>query len=233
MIPQPPLSAQFLVNSNETRLNWERYDDPERQAITAFEDWSKGFLTRPHEKIGRRGHVCPFVQAGLKSHKSIYLSTYRGETGDIQAATQEIRQLREWFLELVPAGSKEADFGAVVQLYPRLNENWEFILQLHEELKPEFVEQKIMFGEFFPSCDGEGIHNPEFRPLQSPVPLFVIRHMHILDLPFLINCPKQRASYRERFEVASRSDLDKRVKSSRVIKLPLDWDHFANALLSS
>ena len=233
MIRQTPQTNQFLINGDESRLHWDHYDDHERQAIVAFEDWSKSFLTRPHEDVGRRGHVCPFVKAGLKAHKSIYLSTYRGKAGDIEAASQEIRQLRDWFLELVPAESKKASFGAVVQLYPRLGKNWDFIMQLHKELKPEFVERKMMFGEFFPSCDGQGIHNPEFRPLQSPVPLFVLRHMHILDLPFLTKCPKQRASYRERFQVASRSDLDKRIKSSQVIKLPLDWDYFANALLSS
>jgi len=45
----------------------------------------------------------------------------------------------------------------------------------HERCKPNFVERGLMLGEFWSGNDSPGVHNPEFRPLDSPVPLLVIR----------------------------------------------------------
>jgi len=212
--------------------HWSDYNNHERRAFTQFEKWAGEFLTRPHAEVGRKGHVCPFVKTGLESKGSIYLSSYRGPVGDLSVASEQLRQLRAWFEEKIPPRSAAASFGAVVQLYPELDpeEGTQFMLDLHQQLKGEFVARQIMIGEFFPGCEGKGIHNPKFRPLQSPVPLFVIRHMHLLDLPFLTSCPKQLDSYRKRFEIGSREDLDRQIEEAKIIKVPFEWETSAYAL---
>ena len=43
-----------------------------------------------------------------------------------------------------------------------------------------------MLGDFHPFSQSPGIHNPDFRPLKSPIPMLVIRHMVISDWLFLL-----------------------------------------------
>ncbi|MEO0867043.1 MAG: DUF6875 domain-containing protein, partial [Cyanobacteria bacterium J06642_11] len=57
--------------------------------------------------------------------------------------------------------------------------------RIQRRLKPFFVEKRLMLGEFYPGNQSPGLHNPDFRPLQSPVPMLVIRSMTEPDLPFL------------------------------------------------
>ena len=44
-----------------------------------------------------------------------------------------------------------------------------------------------MLGEFHNRTETPGLHNPQFRPLRSPIPLLAIRFMVESDLPFLKN----------------------------------------------
>ena len=43
-----------------------------------------------------------------------------------------------------------------------------------------------MLGEFHNRTESPGLHNPNFRPLRSPIPLLAIRYMVEVDLPFLV-----------------------------------------------
>jgi hypothetical protein len=42
-----------------------------------------------------------------------------------------------------------------------------------------------MIGEFHMRTESPGLHNPNFRPLRSPVPMFVLRSMVEADIAFL------------------------------------------------
>ena len=57
--------------------------------------------------------------------------------------------------------------------------------RVQTELKSLFVESFLMLGEFHPLNNSEGLRNPNFRPLRSPIPLLVIRHMMPTDIVFL------------------------------------------------
>lgn len=229
-------TGNYLIRADRVRDDWGRYDHLERRAYRQFQEWSDSFLTKSNDGLGRSGHVCPFTRAGLEVHQSIYLSCSKasaeGGKPAIADAAAQLDQARDWFEELVPRNSTEANFGAVVILFPQLEgeSGDRFMLDLHGALKSGFVKRQVMIGEFFANCKGEGIHNSEFRPLQSPVPLFVIRYMNVLDLPFLTACPKQLESYRERFQIGSRKDLSDRLATARVRQLPRDWDRFADKL---
>jgi len=53
------------------------------------------------------------------------------------------------------------------------------------KMKPTFVKEGLMLGEFHPISLSPGLRNPAFRPLRSPIPLLVIRHMVESDIDFL------------------------------------------------
>jgi hypothetical protein len=74
----------------------------------------------------------------------------------------------------------------------------QYINGLQQKLKPSFVEAGLMIGEFHQKNDAPGLHNPDFRPLQSPIPMLAIRYMHESDLPFLSrpsDSPERRIKY--------------------------------------
>jgi len=53
-----------------------------------------------------------------------------------------------------------------------------------------------MIGEFHNGPpDKGGLWNPAFRPLRSPVPMLVVRHMVPTDYPFLRDDPDQSRAY--------------------------------------
>jgi hypothetical protein len=43
----------------------------------------------------------------------------------------------------------------------------------------------LLVGEFHAANANPGLHNPDFRPLRSPVPMLAIRHLVESDLAFL------------------------------------------------
>lgn len=57
---------------------------------------------------------------------------------------------------------------------------------LHKTLKPFFVESELMIGGFHPVANKPGLHNPNFRPFLSPVPLLAIRFMVSSDPPLFL-----------------------------------------------
>ena len=60
----------------------------------------------------------------------------------------------------------------------------------------------LMIGQFYPGCDEAGIRNPDFRPLQSPIPLLAIRHMVNSDFPFLAGSVAWIEEYLRKFAPA-------------------------------
>jgi hypothetical protein len=108
---------------------------------------------------------------------------------------------KQWFLELqrrAPEG--KAHLVTVLSILPRIDRHDAAPLDaLHAELKDEFVKDGVMIGQFHPTCGAAGLWDPEFRPLQSPVPLLAIRDMVSSDLPFLLGSPTHAATYFERF----------------------------------
>ena len=60
-----------------------------------------------------------------------------------------------------------------------------FIDAVQARLKPQFVADGLMLGQFHALNNEPGLHNQEFRPLRSPIPLLAIRFMVDSDLPFL------------------------------------------------
>ncbi len=72
---------------------------------------------------------------------------------------------------------------------------------VQQKLKPLFVESGLMIGEFHKRNESPGLHNPNFRPLRSPIPLLAIRFMVEADLPFLLNAadPRLRIRYLESY----------------------------------
>jgi hypothetical protein len=109
---------------------------------------------------------------------------------DREAATRVeklIAYLRDRFLGEEEAQGKMNIFNSWVMIFLDLAPaKYASVLEIPQKrMKPSFVTQGLMLGEFYPTCPAPGIRNRSFRPLRSPLPLLAIRHMVESDIDFL------------------------------------------------
>ncbi|MGJ5630902.1 DUF6875 domain-containing protein [Nostoc sp. CALU 1950] len=165
-------------------------------------EWVKNFLGRPHPNLGRTGAVCPFVPLSLKSN-TIRLAVIR--TKDLYSEQLEdvVGRYRDIFLEMDIKEQELAINKAFLLIFPdvHIEDATKLIDSVQQKLKPLFVESGLMIGEFHKRNDSPGLHNPNFRPLRSPIPLLAIRFMVEADLPFLQSPtdPRLRIRYLEAY----------------------------------
>ncbi|MER8184865.1 DUF6875 domain-containing protein [Kitasatospora sp. NPDC094015] len=170
-------------------------------ALRGVLGWARTYLTAPHPELGRTGPVCPFVGASLRDGR-FHLAVRPGLPADRGEVAEAVAVYRDWFLRLAPPGAPRAQFTTVLIVFPDLPtaEAPALIDRTQLELKGEFVESGLMLGQFHDlPPDQPGLWNPDFRPLRSPLPMLVIRHMVATDLPFLLADPRHHAAYRRLF----------------------------------
>jgi len=176
---------------------WAGIDQASVSSMLLVLWWIENFLARPHKDLGRTGPVCPFVRPALDKEtlwlSPLLKSSYRdGSPGPV------ILDHLDWFLELEPSVGEDAIYKTILFVLPDVTpeEHVSIIDATQAQLKPKFVEQGLMFGQFHPDCEEGGVRNPDFRPLRSPVPLLVIRKMTTFDFMFL---KKDRNTYDEKY----------------------------------
>ncbi|MBE9033652.1 DUF6875 domain-containing protein [aff. Roholtiella sp. LEGE 12411] len=170
--------------------------------LSEIMEWVKSFLGRHHPDLGRPGPVCPFVPYALKSN-NIQMAVIRTNNLDSQQLEDIVKRYRDIFLEIASQDKGLAIYMAFLLIFPdiQIQETSKLIDGIQEKLKPLFVESGLMIGEFHKRNESSGLHNPNFRPLRSPVPLLAIRFMVESDLPFLQSpdSPHLRIRYLEAY----------------------------------
>ena len=165
--------------------------------LASLVSWITDFVALPHQDVGRQGPVCPFMPRALNSNSLLFadVPTKNLKQGELQAL---VKSYAETFLTTEPTRGKARLNKAIVLTLQDIatKDIAETIEGTQRELKRYFVERGLMLGEFHATHQGRGIRNEDFFPLQSPIPLLVIRHMIPSDLPFL---SKTSDSPRERF----------------------------------
>lgn len=181
--------------------------------------WIREFICKPNEDIGRSGLVCPFVKLAIDVSQSIFFSMEEIQSGAVLET--RILTFLDIFQNLKIAESGFERFKCIVIVLPGVSDREMDVI--HQNLKPLFVDHLLMLGQFYPNCNEPGLHNADFRPLRSPVPLFVIRHMQITDLPFLFQDERFLKNFCRKFSVTTAADLDGIITSYKINKLPLNW----------
>ena len=149
-------------------------------------EWVKSFLSRHHPDLGRPGPVCPYVPHAFKSN-SIEMAVIRTKNYESWQIEEIVGNYRDIFLELAKNQKEATTTKAFLLVFPdvHIEDTTQIIDSIQQKLKPLFVESGLMIGEFHRRNQSPGLHNPNFRPLRSPIPLLAIRFMGEFDLPFL------------------------------------------------
>lgn len=156
-------------------------------AAEAIAHWARDYLCAPHPELGRHGPMCPFVPGALMK-KLMFATVYEDDDLDIDTIKAILLREMERFIELDPISGNEAQFKSLMVLFPQIAEGdvAGLIEAAQADLQRHFVPNGLMVGEFHAGPpDKRGLWNPEFRPLYSPVPMLVIRHMVPTDILFL------------------------------------------------
>jgi hypothetical protein len=148
--------------------------------------WLKTFLARPHPDLGRPGTVCPFVPKAINLDY-IRLRVIRSHNLVQQQVVNIVLPYLNTFLELEPTEPEDSLHKAILLVFPDISHEDapRLIDSVQKQLKPLFVESGLMLGEFHKRNQTPGLHNPNFRPLRSPIPMLAIRFMVESDLSFL------------------------------------------------
>jgi hypothetical protein len=226
MLRHPNNNDLFLLEPRDVISSDHSLEHHEISAMQTILDWSRKYLFNSEPNLGRKGPVCPFVRPALEQYRSLFLTSARTPDLDLDALSDALYGYRDWFMKLEPTGRVKRNFKTILVMLPDLvdhPEGADFIEEIHTNLKPDWVQQGLMLGQFYPSCDAAGLHNKHYRPLQSPTPLLVIRHMQLTDLPFLVNTEHFIRSYCRTFSVKDRTELDRRISEAQIPKLPRNW----------
>jgi Cys-tRNA(Pro) deacylase len=157
---------------------------PALQAVAA---WARSYLCCPHAELGRNGPICPFVPGALQK-QLLFAAIYEDTDLDSDAIQAILLREMERFIALPPVSGNEAQFKSLLVLFTALPADRvaTLIETAQPLLQPQFVPNGLMVGEFHAGPpEKRGLWNTEFRPLYSPVPMLVIRHMVPTDLLFL------------------------------------------------
>ncbi|KFE68362.1 DUF6875 domain-containing protein [Hyalangium minutum] len=164
----------------------EGASEEEMSYLRAVARWSRDYLTRPHAELGRPGPVCPWVEKSIQ-RRLYHLTVMDQPHLRVDEVEQAFHVMRRYFLEKEPVEHSLGQFKAIVTIFTGMpgEQEAEFMKALHERLKPAFVKEGLMLGEFYPACAKTGLRNPAWHPLRSSPPLLVIRTMVRPDVAFL------------------------------------------------
>jgi hypothetical protein len=204
----PLVSAKTIlsgVNSPDTAF----YHPLEQEALANMARFVHDRLGRGDAMLGRAGPVCPFAR-GAVQRQGLVLTAVIARSAGSAMLTRAIARLRNSFASAV--GDLDADpleiFRSIMIVFPHLPlKSISMIERVQKALKPSFVDQGLMIGEFYPGCPAAGLHNEAFRPLDAPVAALAIRHMSLSDAPFLIGDPAQVQNYIRRFGEEGRARI--------------------------
>ncbi|MBF6181175.1 DUF6875 domain-containing protein [Nocardia otitidiscaviarum] len=169
---------------------WNVYADPEaweRQgpAAAALVGWMADHLAQPHPELGRPGPVCPFVRHSA-DRQVVWAGCASGGDGLTEERMHSVLDdAFEVYAALRQENPSEPARSTLITLFPGLT-RYDLIDAVHAARKTEIVGQGLMLGQFYPGCPVPGLWNRDFRPLDAPVPMLVLRPMMSTDFPFLV-----------------------------------------------
>lgn len=189
-------------------------------AMSEIQTWVREFLAQPHPDLGRPGAVCPFVPRALQLD-TIWMAVARPESPNPKEVKEIVARYREVFLNLPPTTGEDSLYKAILIIFPDVpTEEAPYLIdRVQMELKPHFVDEGMMIGEFHKLNAAPGLHNPDFFPLRSPLPMLAMRFMVESDLVFLMremDAPETRVHFLKSFLRRFESVLpDKRLGVAR------------------
>lgn len=178
--PKEPLP---LFRIGEVLTEPDAAASPLWHAKRTIAQWALEYLCKGSENLGRAGPVCPWTRPAIDLDTFWLCSMPQSDAHD-PTLNCNVASLAERFATLVPQSGPKTQFKTIVVVLPNLTHGSDVEL-IHQALKPHFLRNGLMLGEFHATCTKHGLHAHQFLPLRSPLPLLVVREMIEFDIFFL------------------------------------------------
>jgi hypothetical protein len=171
-----------------------------RSAMDVVRTWADDHLTAEDPELGRDGPVCPYVAPSIR-RDLMWVGRIPGARPWPSFVRLVLSDALEIWQHLPPIEGGAAALRTLITVLPDLRD-YRLIDEMHQELKTAFVTRGTMLGQFYPGCDQPGLWNKDYRPLDSPIPMIVVRSMMTTDFPFLLAEPEWMSAYVKKFAPA-------------------------------
>jgi hypothetical protein len=178
----------FLVEDLEDASRTSELAEGDLDALRTVVDWTKSFIVRPHQDLGRAGPVCPFVPESL-DRRTIWLAPEHVGDRTVPEVVELVRGYQRLFLDAQPSGD-DAIYKAIVVVFTDLSPDraGDLFGQVLQDLAvPSYEADGFVMGGSFEGNEAGAIYNPSFRPFTSPVPFFLIRQAVPSDWKFFLD----------------------------------------------
>ncbi|CAF1459260.1 unnamed protein product [Adineta steineri] len=185
-----PLSAIDRFHKCENKNNHHIKSNMDCMSIYKY---IQEFICQSNEYTNRPGPVCPFVPTSLKQN-SMYFFISNDQYNTKERIIKMVEQCKYDFLYNLKPNDGNRDrliYKCLVMLIRSSDVPHSLIDEIQIELKPSFLQDGLMFGEFHQSANSNAIRNESFYPTRTNVPLLVIRYMVANDIIFLTNQEKK------------------------------------------
>jgi hypothetical protein len=168
--------------------------------LESIRAWVLEYLCRPNPQLGRPGPVCPFAAPAYQDG-TIWVRIATDQINNRQRTLTLMNEALQFFVSMSNNDVTADANHAVLVVFPGLDnpDGYAVIDSCQKELKPRFVTMGLMVGQFYKTCQEQGLRNPNFQPLKSPIPLLAIRYMVKSDIAFLRKSSEFLAAYNARF----------------------------------
>lgn len=168
-------------------------------ALAVLSGWLTDFAMSEHAGLGRPGSVCPFVK------KSARLETLRlgvSHAGPADEASV-FAHIRGSFavLRQMPAPRGKGRLRTIAIGFPECasEEGIAMLGRVYARHKYYTLLRSQMIAFFHAGSQTHGLWNPDFRPMQSPMPVIAIRYLVEQDAAFAFKHRLMTAPYLLRF----------------------------------
>jgi hypothetical protein len=179
----------FLLQDLEDVSRTGQLAESDLAALRAVAGWIKAFVVKPHEDLGRAGTVCPFVPGSLE-RKVLWLAPEQITGRDGPDLVQLMDGYKRLLLETQPTGGDDTGYKVIVVVFtdlPADRARGVFDGVLQHLAVSSYADDGILFGPYYEGNEQTAIHNPGFRPFQSPVPFLFVRPGVIGDWEFFVD----------------------------------------------
>lgn len=171
-----------------------------RTAMDVVRMWAEDHLTADDQELGRDGPVCPYVAPSTR-RDLMWVGRIPGARPWPSFVRLVLSDAMELYRTLPPTEGGAAVLRTLITVLPDL-QDYTLINELHAELEGAFVARGVMLGQFYPGCDQPGLWNKDYRPLDAPIPMIVVRSMVTTDFPFLLEQPDWMSAYVKKYAPA-------------------------------
>jgi hypothetical protein len=179
----------FVPEDLEDVARTRRLAESDLNAVRSVADWIKTFVANPHEDLGRPGPVCPFVPGALE-RKTLWLAPEAIANRSVPEVAERIVGYKRLFLRTQPTHGDDVDYKAIVVVFTDLpvDRASDYFTDVEQDLKvSSYVDDGLVFGEFYGTNEGSAIYNTSFRPFTPPVPFLLMRQTVISDWKFFLD----------------------------------------------